>query len=71
MNTCQTDQKLNSEMQGKKYQDPTKLNWAEVMKFLIIPANPPHWAPKSDLRRKIQNNFCDVGVNFLVSDGIK
>ena len=30
-----------------------------------------HWAPKSDLRRKIQNNFCDVGVNFLVSDGIK
>ena len=30
-----------------------------------------HWAPKSDLRRKFQNNFGNVGVNFLVSDGIK
>ena len=30
-----------------------------------------HWAPKSDFKRKIKSNISDVGLNFLVSDGIK
>ena len=42
-----------------------------TVKYFLGGVGGVHWAPNSDLRRKIQNNFCDVGVNFLVSDGIK
>ena len=38
---------------------------------LFLEGGGAHWAPKSDFKWKIKINICDVGLNFLVSDGIQ